>query len=177
MVAAVLALVLRPPAKKSNPLELGAQAPALAGDAVRDGKISLADLRGHTVLLSFLNSRAESTSKRDPSRAQIVFLRSMQRQHTRFGLHVIIVDAAKIAGAGEPSRNELINDTYDWNLGPSIALIGDDGARARQFGVHRIPTTFLIGRDGVLRERWEGFAAAAQLDFALRRLERRGATG
>ena len=141
-------------------------APALAGPSVRGGDVNLARLRGHVVLLSFLDLRAD-TSQNEESRSQVVFLRSMRTQHTRFGLRIILVDTAR------QSRNELVNDTYDWNLDPAIAVLADDGTLTRRFGVHRAPTTFLIGRNGVVRRRWDGFAAAAQLDLAIRALEGR----
>jgi hypothetical protein len=174
VVTVPLVLLLR---KAEQPrAEVGAPAPALVGSAVRGGEVSLERLRSHVVLLSFLNSRAEATPEGDPSRAQLVFLRSMQTQHARFGLRVIIVDAAEIAGAGRPSRNDLVNYTYDWNLDPAIAVLGDDGTRARRFAVESAPATFLIGPDGVVRERWDGFVPAAQLDLAIRRLEGRSPT-
>jgi len=157
-------------------VEAGTPAPALTGSAVRGGEVSLARLRGHVVLVSFLNSRAEATPEGDPSRAQIVFLRSMQTQHGRLGLRVIVVDAAELAGAGRPSRNDLVNYTYDWNLDTAIAVLSDDGTLARRFGVKRTPTTFLIGPGGVMHERWDGFVPAAQLDLSIRPLEGRNAT-
>jgi hypothetical protein len=174
MVAVPLALLLR--TEEQPQAEVGASAPALAGSPVRGGEVSLERLRGHVVLLSFLNSRGEATPEGDPSRAQIVFLRSMQTQHARFGLRVIIVDAAELAGAGRPSRNELVNYTYDWNLDPAIAVLRDDGTRARRFAVENAPTTFLIGPDGVLHARWDGFVPAAQLDLSIRQLEGRTPT-
>jgi hypothetical protein len=176
VVAAISVAALRRTEERGH-LELGMPAPALSGTAVRGGSVSLARLHGHLVLLSFLNSRAEATTEGDPSRAQIVFLRSMQRQHARFGLRVIVVDAAELAGAGRPTRNDLVNYTYDWNLDPAVAVLADDGAAARRFAVERAPTTFLIGPDGIVRERWDGFAPAARLDLAIRRLEGRGPTG
>jgi hypothetical protein len=157
--------------EKQPRIEVGTPAPALAGSAVRGGSVSLDRLHDHVVLLSFLNSRAEATPEGDPSRAQIVFLRSMQRQHAHFGLRVIVVDAAELAGAGRPSRNDLVNYTYDWNLDPAIAVLRDDGTHARRFAVAKAPTTFLIGPDGMVRERWDGFVPAAQLDLAVRRSE------
>ncbi len=175
VAALALALLLRTEERRPH-LKVGAHAPELAGKAVRDGEVSLERLRGHLVLVSFLNSRAEATPGGEPSRAQIVFLRSMQRQHARFGLRVIVVDAAELAGAGRPSRNDLVNYTYDWNLDPAIAVVPDDGGSARRFAVERAPTTFLIGPDGVVRERWDGFAPAARLDLVLRRLEGRSPT-
>jgi len=174
IVTVSLAFLLR---KEERPqVEAGGPAPALAGGAVRGGEVSLEGLRGHVVLVSFLNSRADATSEGDPSRAQIVFLRSMQRQHARLGLRVIVVDAAELAGAGRPSRNELVNYTYDWNLDPAIDVLRDDGTRARGFDVAKAPTTFLIGPGGMVRERWDGFVPAAQLDLAIRRTEGRSPT-
>jgi hypothetical protein len=177
VVIVALLLVLLLHKEEPSHLEAGAHAPDLAGRAVRGGDVSLDRLHGHLVLLSFLNSRADATPEGDPSRAQIVFLRSMQRQHARFGLRVIVVDAAELAGAGKPSWNDLVNYTYDWNLDPAIAVLPDDGTQARRFAVKNAPTTFLIGPDGVVRERWDGFAPAARLDLAIRRLEGRGPTG
>jgi hypothetical protein len=174
VVAVPLALLLR--TEERAHLEAGAPAPELLGKAVRDGEVSLERLRGHVVLVSFLNSRAEATVDGDPSRAQIVFLRSMQTQHARFGLRVIVVDAAELAGAGRQSRNDLVNYTYDWNLNPAIAVLADDGTYARRFAVEDVPTTFLIGPDGILHRRWDGFVPAAQLDLSIRRLEGRSPT-
>jgi hypothetical protein len=176
VVAVLLALLLREEEGPRVELEAGMPAPALAGSAVRGGEVSLERLRGRVVLVSFLNSRAEATAEGDPSRAQIVFLRSMQRQHERFGLRVIVVDAAELAGARRPSRNDLVNYTYDWNLDPAIAVLGDDGADARRFAVDDAPTTFLIDSDGVVQRRWDGFVPAAQLDLSIRRLEGRSPT-
>jgi hypothetical protein len=176
-VIAVISVVALRRTEKGREVDAGAPAPALAGRAVRGGSVSLSRLHGHIVLLSFLNSRAEATPEGDPSRAQIVFLRSMQRQHARFGLRVIVVDAAELAGAGRPSRNDLVNYTYDWNLGPAMAVLPDDRTYARRFGVEHAPTTFLIGPGGVVRERWNGFAPATRLDLAIRRLERRSPAG
>ena len=176
-VIAVISVAALRRTEERRHLEAGMPAPPLVGAAVRGGRVRLDDLHGHVVLLSFLNSLAQATPEGDPSRAQIVFLRSMQRQHARFGLRVVVVDAAALAGAGTPSRNDLVNYTYDWNLDPAIAVLPDDGTAARRFAVEHAPTTFLIGRDGVVRRRWDGFALAAQLDLAIRRLEGRGPTG
>jgi hypothetical protein len=175
IVAVSVALVLRPRAHRAQ-AEAGASAPVLRASAVRGGEVSLARLHGHIVLLSFVNSRASARLAGDPSRAEIVFLRSMWTQHARFGLRVILVDAAQVADAGKPSRSELVNDTYDWNLSPGIDLVPDDGSLAHRFAVEKAPTTFLIGPDGAVRERWNGFVRAAQLDLAIRPLEGRTPT-
>jgi len=146
--------------------------------SLKAGTFSLARQRGHPVLLSFLNTQAEATVSNDPSRAEIVFIKSMNTQNRRSGLRTVIVDAADAAGTSPPSRDALVNFTFDWALGPSIAVVGDeDGSLERAYGVTKAPTTFLIDKRGIIRRRWDGFALAAQLDFAIRPLVGRSIVG
>jgi hypothetical protein len=139
--------------------------------SLKAGTFSLGSQRDHPVLLSFLNTQAETTATNDLSRAEIVFIKSMNTQNRRYGLRTVIIDAADAAGTSPPSRDALVNFTFDWALGPSIAVIGDqDGSLERAYGVTKTPTTFLIDKRGIIRRRWDGFALAAQLDFAIRPL-------
>lgn len=158
VAAAVAVLVLRggPAKAHAGAARVGAAAPvfaALSGD------------RGHAVLLTFLDTQAQATVGNDPSRAQIPFLKSMDVQNRGAGLRTIIVDT------GGASSSELVNFTYDWAVPRSIAVVGDRrGSVARAYGVGTVPTTFLVDRRGTVRRRWNGFAAAAELDFAIRPL-------
>jgi AhpC/TSA family len=146
--------------------------------SLKGGVFSLAGQRGHPVLLSFLNTQAEATAANDPSRAEIVFLKSMNTQNRRYGLRTVIVDAADAAGMSPPSRDALVNFTFDWALGPSIAVVADEsGSLERAYAVTKTPTTFLIDKRGIIRHRWNGFALAAQLDFAIRPLVGRSIFG
>jgi AhpC/TSA family len=139
--------------------------------SLKAGTFSLGSQRGHPVLLSFLNTQAEATAANDPSRAEIVFIKSMNTQNRRYGLRTVIVDAADAAGTSPPSRDALVNFTFDWALDPSIAVVGDeDGSLEEAYGVTKTPTTFLIDKRGIISRRWDGFALAAQLDFAIRPL-------
>lgn len=124
--------------------------------------------RGHPVLLSFLDTQAAATKAGNPSRAQVVFLKSMERQHQAYGLRIVIVDAADVVGKPEPRRNALINYTFDQALPSSILVIGDRGGTvARDYGVTTVPTTFLIDQHGVIKQRWDRFAPAAELESAI----------
>jgi hypothetical protein len=143
--------------------------------SLKAGTFSVGSQRGHPVLLSFLNTQAAPAAANDPSRAEIVFLKSMNTQNRRYGLRTVIVDAADAAGTPPPGRDALVNFTFDWALDPSIAVVGDeDGSLERAYGVTETPTTFLIDKRGIIRRRWDGFALAAQLDFAIRPLVGRG---
>jgi peroxiredoxin len=152
-------------------LEPGAAAPDFSLPTVRGGSFQLADIPGQVVILSFINTRAEASSvTADPSRAQIVFLKSMQQQYGPKGLVVLIVDAARLAVGKQPSQDQLINFTYDWQLEDIPVLDDSDGSVARSYAVESIPVTFLIGADGVIQQRWDGFASASQLALSIEAL-------
>ena len=151
--------------------ELGAAAPDFSLPKVRGGSFQLADFPGQVVLLSFLNTQAEASSATaDPSRAQIVFLKSMQQQYGPKRLVVLIVDAARIATDKQPSQDQLINFTYDWQLDDIPVLEDADGSVARAYAVESTPATFLIGADGSIQQRWDGFASASQLALSIEAL-------
>jgi peroxiredoxin len=152
-------------------LELGSTAPDFALRAVRGGEYRIADLSGQQILLSFINTQAEASSATaDPSRAQIVFLKSMQQQYGPKGLVVLIVDAARIATDKQPSQDQLINFTYDWQLEDIPVLEDADGSVARAYAIESTPVTFLIGADGIIQQRWDGFASASQLALSIEAL-------
>jgi peroxiredoxin len=152
-------------------LQPGASAPPFALQAVRGGEYRTEDLMGHPILLSFINTQAEaSAATADPSRAQIVFLKSMQGQYGPKGLAVLIVDSARLATGKQSSPDQLINFTYDWQLEDIPVLDDSDGAVARSYAVKSAPVTFLIGTDGVVQQRWDGFASASQLALSIEAL-------
>ena len=152
-------------------LEPGAAAPGFSLPIVRGDTFQLADHVGQVVLLSFINTQAGATSATaDPSRAQIVFLKSMREQYGLKGLVVLIVDAARIATGKQPSQAQLINFTYDWQLEDIPVLDDSDGLVARSYAVESTPVTFLIGADGIIQQRWDGFASASQLALSIEAL-------
>ena len=149
-------------------LEPGALAPDFSLPKVRGGSFQLADIPGQVLLLSFINTQAEATSgTADPSRAQIVFIKSMHQQYGPKGLVVLIVDAARIATDKQPSQDQLINFTYDWQLEDIPVLDDSDGSVARSYAIASTPVTFLIGADGIIQQRWDGFASASQLALSI----------
>ena len=154
-------------------LEPGSSAPDFDLQAVRGGSYHLADLSGQVILLSFINTQAEATSASatsDPSRAQIVFLKSMQEQYGAQGLIVLIVDATRIATGSDPGTDQLINFTYDWQLDHVPVLEDPDSTAAKAYTVMSTPTTFLIGANRMIEQRWDGFASASQLALSIEAL-------
>lgn len=155
----------------SPTLDTGSSAPDFDLQAVRGGSYQLADISGQVILLSFINTQAEASSvTSDPSRAQIVFLKSMQEQYGAQGLIVLIVDATRIATGSDPGKDRLINFTYDWQLDYVPVLDDPESMTAKSYTVMSTPTTFLIGADQIIEQRWDGFASASQLALSIEAL-------
>ncbi len=167
----ILILSIVSACSSSAKLGPGTTAPDFTLQAVRDGEYHLQNLLEQPVLLSFINTQAEGGSATtDPSRAQIVFLKSMQAQYSPKGLTVLIADAARIATGKHPDQEKLINFTYDWQLDTIPVLNDSKSSVAKSYGVETTPTTFLIGTDGIIQQRWNGFASASQLALAIESL-------
>lgn len=155
----------------SPTLDPGSSAPNFDLKAVRGGSYHLDDLSGQVILMSFINTQAEATSATtDPSRAQIVFLKSMQEQYEAQGLVVLIVDATQIVTGSDPGTDQLINFTYDWQLDHVPVLKDPDSMAAKSYTVMSTPTTFLIGDNRIIQQRWDGFASASQLALSIEAL-------
>jgi hypothetical protein len=83
----------------------------------------------------------------------------------------MVVDAAHVLGHAPPSADALVNVRYDWALPAAIKVVGDPrGSLARAYGVTHVPTTLLLDGHGKVVRRWTGFAPAAALDFAVRKV-------
>jgi hypothetical protein len=94
----------------------------------------------------------------------------MQEQYGPKGLVVLIVDATRIATGKQPSSDQLINFTYDWQLEDISVLDDSDGSVAKSYGIESTPVTFLIGADRVIQQRWDGFTSASQLALSIEAL-------
>ena len=96
--------------------------------------VSLADLRGRVVLLTFWASWCQECRPEMPAFEQI------HRDFTAQGLTVLGVNVRE--GTGAIQR-------YARELGLTFPLVLDsDGETRKSYGVIGLPTTFLIGRDG-----------------------------
>jgi peroxiredoxin len=130
--------------------------------AALGGRLSLADLRGHPVLLSFIDA-ADSLSAdgKNLSHSQVVFLKSLLDQYAAKGLQVVFVAANRLSG-------DLLNTSYNWKLDGAPLLVDDStGSVARSYQVSQAPATLLIGADGRILQRWDTLAASFQLAASL----------
>ena len=161
-VAAALLLVLSravatPPATGGTPLN-AQPAPDFRLATTSGEMLSLADLRGQVVLLNFWASWCI------PCREEAPLLRDAARDHQARGLRVVGVLYQDGADAARDFERRY-GITY-----PTV--IDADGRTAIAYGVIGIPETFVIDREGVVRDRQIGpYTAdglAAKLDQFLR---------
>jgi peroxiredoxin len=141
LAAALLAWIFAGDAPE--PIDRGSSAPAFDLPRVGEpGSVSLASLRGQVVLLNFWATWCRPCEEELPA---------MERLHralagTDFRMVAISVDA-------EPDPVVAFRE----RLGLGFTLLLDADQRvARSYQTFRFPETLLIGRDGVILERYVG---------------------
>ena len=119
--------------------------------------VSSSELRGKVVLVNFWATWCL------PCRAEMPMLEGMWKRHAALGF-VLVGFSTDRTGAG--GVREFLTErgiTYP------VAIVGQD-VEASFGGVHGIPTSFLLDRDGRVRHRVVGPLAPATLELAVRRL-------
>jgi peroxiredoxin len=165
-------------ATEANEAAAGLLAPDFLLRSSLGGQEHLAELRGHAVLVCFLSTRAVmSLAGADPSRSQIVFLKSMNDQYSSRGLRILMVDASAVEGGSVSPLASLINFAYDWDLRDIQLLRDDTGKTAKTYGVKRLPTTFSIDQNGRINRRWNGIATVPSLEHVVKSLLAEKANG
>jgi len=150
-------------------LDVGDKAPEFAYTDVNGERISLSELGGDAVLLLFLDLQTGfSMDESVKSRAQVTFAKSMLKQYSSVGLNVVIVDSGK-APAGRRKENEKLRNLSSDLMLEGISLLADDthSALANAFRVDELPTSFLIDKAGIIKQRWNDFALTSQFALAI----------
>lgn len=144
------------------PVKKGQPAPNISLPGVDGITRNLSDLRGKVVLLDFWASWCSPCRRANPHVVE------MYKKYNKDGFEVFNVsldglgskkranlDEATIATKLETSKKRWIDaiakDQLSWNNHVSD-LMEWESAGAQKYGVTSIPTTFLIGRDGIIAE-------------------------
>lgn len=158
--------------KLENTAGIGMKAPDFKLEDVRGNAYSLNQLKGKTVLLSFVNTQADILGEQaKSSRGEVNFIKSIYRQYSSKGFTAVVIDSSYLDTKKNADRNKLINFAYDWKL-ESIPLLIDKKAYklARKFGVKKLPATVLINKEGIIDQKWNGMALSSQLALAVENL-------
>jgi thiol-disulfide isomerase/thioredoxin len=131
------------------PAKEGAIAPGFSTTTPAGSAISLADHKDHVVLVDFWATWCP------PCVASMPILERVYREYRDKGVVVVGVDQ-------EPGDEALVRgflSSHDITF--PIAM--DPGSIARDYGVYTFPTSFLIGKDGVIRDVHHGVAVESDL--------------
>jgi hypothetical protein len=124
-----------------------------------------ADLRGHLVLMAFLQLLPDTDS--NSSRVQLQYLRSMNTQYHSRGLAIVVVDESYLVTHVQSQPNLLLNALYDLNMS-ELGLVPDPSGQIRAaMQVKTVPTTVLFDPAGNVIHRWSGVVLPAFLAEAI----------
>jgi thiol-disulfide isomerase/thioredoxin len=113
---------------------------------VGDAKINLADFQGKVVYVDFWASWCGPCLKSFP------FMEQMHRQHVADGLVIVAINMDQDA-----------QDAQEFIAGHPVSfLVGQDaaGSVAEQYGVIAMPSSFVVDRDGFIKDTHHGFKAS-----------------
>ncbi len=122
-----------------NP-QVGFTAPGFALDSLTGEAVRLTDLRGKVVVLNLWASWCP------PCRAEMPALNAVYQKFRDQGLVVLGVNT--LFQDDEASARSAIRD---WGVTFPIAF-DRDGVASHQYHLEAMPTTFFIGRDGIIRD-------------------------
>jgi cytochrome c biogenesis protein CcmG/thiol:disulfide interchange protein DsbE len=120
--------------------QVGFGAPDFTLDSLSGDPITLTDLRGQVVVLNFWASWCP------PCRAEMPAMNTVYQKFHDQGLVVLGVNTTY--QDDEASARTALRD---WGL--TFPIVFDrDGTPSRQYRIQAMPTTFFVGRDGVIRD-------------------------
>jgi peroxiredoxin len=123
---------------RSNGLTLGREAPDLTLDYLEGGgSVSLRELRGRVVLLNFWSAACPPCREKMPV---------MQRLYEDLQQEGFLVLAVNVNDLPALAREFVVQNGY------TFPVLKDDGLVGRLYEVRYIPKTFLLDRDGVIRQ-------------------------
>jgi cytochrome c biogenesis protein CcmG, thiol:disulfide interchange protein DsbE len=118
-------------------IERDRPAPAIAGTTLDGPTASLADLRGHPVIVNFWGPTCV------PCRNEFPLFKTKLAEHADDGLVILGVLMADPPG---PARSFVADEGATWET-----IIDPDGAIKGAYRVVARPQTYFIDRDGILR--------------------------
>jgi cytochrome c biogenesis protein CcmG/thiol:disulfide interchange protein DsbE len=120
--------------------QVGFTAPGFTLEALSGDPITLTDLRGKVVVLNFWASWCH------PCRAEMPAMNAVYAKFRDQGLVVLGVNTTY-----QDDETDARAAIRDWGL--SFPIVFDrDSVTSRAYRVQAMPTTFFIGRDGVIRD-------------------------
>jgi peroxiredoxin len=144
VVRTIVDIAMSPP-----PAQTGGIAPGFQAKTPDGGPVALTDHKGKVVLLDFWATWCP------PCVASMPTLERVYREYRDKGFVVVGVDQ-------EPGEEQLVRAFLSAHE-ISFPIAMDPGSIAHDYGVYTFPTSFLIGKDGTIRDVHRGVAVESSL--------------
>ncbi len=147
--------------RKHGPLKLvgnvqGVQAPDFALVSLDGSKVKLSDYRGKAVLLNFWATWCS------PCRVEMPWFEDLQKQYGKDGLVVLGI----AMDDSEPAKIAQFASELGVNY---PVLLGTDQVSDDYGSVQYLPTTFYIGRDGIIVDKLTGLLDRKDIEDAVKK--------
>ena len=123
-------------------INIGARAPDFQLQTLDGKMVKLSDLRGKPVLLNFWATWC------GPCRSEMPYLQQINDSYSAKGLVLLAIDIAESPATVEKFMTEL-------DLSMTVPMDTDKKV-AKAYGITAIPTTFLIDKEGIIRQKMVG---------------------
>lgn len=136
--------------------KVGDVAPGFTLTTIGNETLRLADLRGQVVVLDLMGVNCP------PCRAQTREFKTFLDRYDTNGTRIVSVDlGARIGGLGAQDEQDIHDFVAEfnatWTFAPDTDQVGE------RYEIISLPTLYVVGPDGVIRERHGGVANAASL--------------
>ena len=142
-----------PAVARQEPSLIGKPAPAFALKDITGKPLRLADYRGKVVLIDFWATWCV------PCRVEIPHFVELQKKYASRGFSVIGISMDDEAGPVPPFAKK-----YGMNY---PVAIGDAALAERYGGILGLPVAFVLDRNGIIRERYDGVTSAQTFEKAV----------
>jgi thiol-disulfide isomerase/thioredoxin len=155
---AATALSLALPVTASAVIKKGDAAPPLKVVSMTGQKITLANYKGHVLILDYFATWCA------PCRSSIPHLNGLYRRYNKQGLEVLGMSADE---DGDKDVREFIGEQ---KIIYPVALAGDE--MITEYGIRSLPTVYIINKKGAVAEKYLGFNddMAASMETLIRKL-------
>ena len=162
-VALVVVLATSEPAseRRANSPLVGRSVPALAGETLDGGSFDIDDQRGRWVLVNFFATWCA------PCRIEHPELQAFEEAHRPLGDAAVVSVVYRDTEAN--TRDFFADNGGDWPV-----LLNRDGRAPVDFGVVKVPESYLVDPGGVVVAKFNGGVTQAKLDATIADFEEAG---
>jgi peroxiredoxin len=150
VVALVACSSTRPAAR------LGGPAPDFSLATADGGTVRLADLKGKPVLINFWATWCQ------PCREEMPAMQELYEQYRERGLVILAVDMEEDL---RPVRRWIDRGGYTFTF-----LLDSEGEQVKRYNINASPTSYFVGRDGVIRDLKLGALSRGEMQTKIEKL-------